>query len=205
MASCDSNCNDSCVTWPKSPVTPHFDCLDVRNVVVSLTMLMGSCDANTSAKGMTWYKKSDVLHLNLLYLTNAMVPLTMQSASHAAYVNASDSTWPESHAALHFNHSDIRNWMLPVIMSLTLCDSDTSASGITWPSHTSFQLSRCEEWNDNIFNATNIMWCHHWCQWHHMYKESCFASFLSLWPNKCNGTIDNSIDTLKMCLDIVEI
>ena len=37
----------------KCYVTPHFDYLDVRNVVIPLTMLMASCDASISANGMT--------------------------------------------------------------------------------------------------------------------------------------------------------
>ena len=36
----------------KCHVAPHFDCLNVRNVVVPLTMLMALSDANISAIGM---------------------------------------------------------------------------------------------------------------------------------------------------------
>ena len=31
----------------------HFDCLDVRNILVTLTVGMALCDVNISANGMT--------------------------------------------------------------------------------------------------------------------------------------------------------
>ena len=42
----------------KCHITPLFDCLDVRNVVVPLTVLVASCDANMSANVMIWLEKS---------------------------------------------------------------------------------------------------------------------------------------------------
>ena len=33
-------------------------------------------------------------------------------------------------------------------------------------------------------------------------KKSCFTSFWSLWPDKCNGAMEN-IGITKLCLDIV--
>ena len=42
----------------KCLVAPHFSCLDQRNVVVPLTMLLALCDTKTSASGITWPKKS---------------------------------------------------------------------------------------------------------------------------------------------------
>ena len=57
MAACDANGNGNYVTWPKGHAAPHFDCLDVWNVVVPLTMLMASCDA-ISANSIAWPEKS---------------------------------------------------------------------------------------------------------------------------------------------------
>ena len=37
----------------KSHVAPHFDCFDVRNIVVPLMVLMPSHDANISPNDMT--------------------------------------------------------------------------------------------------------------------------------------------------------
>ena len=34
-------------------------------------------------------------------------------------------------------------------------------------------------------------------------KKSCSTSFWLLWPNECNGAIDNTIGITKICLDIV--
>ena len=49
------------VTWPESHVAPHFDCLDLRNVMVPLA----SCDA--SMNGVTWPEL--MLQLSLIVLT----------------------------------------------------------------------------------------------------------------------------------------
>ena len=42
---------------PKHHVAPNFDCLDLRNVLVPLTMPLPSCDAVTEANCVTWPKK----------------------------------------------------------------------------------------------------------------------------------------------------
>ena len=68
-----SNNSASGITWPKSHVAPHFDCLGVRNVVVPFTLLMTSCDANTSANGMAQLESHVAPHLNHLDVTNAVV------------------------------------------------------------------------------------------------------------------------------------
>ena len=87
--------------------------------------------------------------------------------------------------------------MVPLMMPPASCDTDTSANSIKGPSCTSLQLSLPKEWYDVIFNAIGTVWCQHWCCWHDMNKESCFASFWSLWPNKCTGAINNSIGIPK--------
>ena len=33
--------------------------------------------------------------------------------------------------------------------------------------------------------------------------KSCLTSFWLLWPNECNGAIDNTIGIMKICVDIV--
>ena len=38
MLSCDAYGSGNCGTWQKSHVAPHFDCLDVRNEPIPLTM-----------------------------------------------------------------------------------------------------------------------------------------------------------------------
>ena len=41
----------------KRHVASNFDHLDLRNVMVTLRMLIAICDANTSANGIAWLKK----------------------------------------------------------------------------------------------------------------------------------------------------
>ena len=41
------------VKLPKSQVAPHFNCLDLRNVVVPLTRLSASTDARAGSDGVT--------------------------------------------------------------------------------------------------------------------------------------------------------
>ena len=72
----------------KRHVAPHFNCYDVRNEMVPLTMLMASCDAKVSANGMNDQKSHVALYFHPLDVRNAIVPLTVPSASHAAYVNS---------------------------------------------------------------------------------------------------------------------
>ena len=52
------NGSGNCITWPKSHATSHFYFLDLKNVMVTSSILIESCDANTSANGMSWQEKS---------------------------------------------------------------------------------------------------------------------------------------------------
>ena len=66
MALCDTNISGmiGCQwQWQLCNMTKKvllllISCLDVRSVVLPLTMLIASCDANISANGMTWPEKS---------------------------------------------------------------------------------------------------------------------------------------------------
>ena len=56
-------------------VAPHFDCLELRNAMVSLFMQFWSCEANTGANGMTLTKSHVMPHFDHCDLINAMMPL----------------------------------------------------------------------------------------------------------------------------------
>ena len=71
---------------------PHFDCLDIRNVVVPLTMLVAHVMPTLVPGALHDQKSPAAPHFSHLYLRNAIVPLTMPSASHADYFNANGST-----------------------------------------------------------------------------------------------------------------
>ena len=54
------------VTWTKSHVASYFNCLDPRNTVVPLMMMMSaSCNANATINGVTWPEKSFCISFQL--------------------------------------------------------------------------------------------------------------------------------------------
>ena len=53
LSSCDAATNANGIIWPKSYVAPNFDNLDLRNVMVPLTVFSISHNANTKASGIT--------------------------------------------------------------------------------------------------------------------------------------------------------
>ena len=200
----DASGNGNYVTDPKSHVALNFDCLDIRNIVVPLTKLMASYDA-ISANGMTWPENScdtscqSSLHNQCNGIINNAISITC-CLCHCQWqwqFTTKRSCYTSFQSFWH------KNGMLPLMKPSASCDTDTTANGITWPRCTSFQLFWGEEHSYVIFNAIGTMWCQFWHQWHHMYKESCFTSSWSVWHNKCNGAIGNSIGIPKMCLDIV--
>ena len=77
----------------KSHVAPHFEYLDLRNVIP-----WASHDADIGTNGVTWPKNYVVPHLNHLDLRNEVVSLMMPSASIGTGV-----MWPKSHVAPHFD------------------------------------------------------------------------------------------------------
>ena len=58
----------------ESLVAPHFSCLDLRNTVVILMLLLAWCDTDVSANGMKWPKSYVAPNLNCLDLRNVMLP-----------------------------------------------------------------------------------------------------------------------------------
>ena len=152
-ASHGANASSSDVTWWKSHITAHFDHLDPRNPVVTLTMLSASCDGDTNAKGITWPKSHVAPHFSCLKLRNAMVPFLMLLASCDAtgiglgcccwhYVGNWDHA-TKSHVAPHFDCLDLKNALVPLTMLSTSLDADTNA---------------VKSYDTNI-NANGILWC----------------------------------------------
>ena len=97
------------ITSPKMHVAHHFNCLDIRNVMVPLTIPSASCDPGADAYGVTWPKKSCCTSfwfscLVSLDLRNAFVPLMMSLVSHDQKKKSCSmlfqSSWPNKQ-----NHS----------------------------------------------------------------------------------------------------
>ena len=53
LVSCNTNASASDIRWPKGHVAPHFEYLDLKNMILTLMKLSASCDANTGANGAT--------------------------------------------------------------------------------------------------------------------------------------------------------
>ena len=77
------------ITWLKCPVTPHFDYIELINVMVVLMMASVSSNAKTD---ITWPKHYVGPHFNHLNLSNQMVPLTVPSVSCTTGTGASSIT-----------------------------------------------------------------------------------------------------------------
>ena len=80
----------------KSHVAPHFNCLNLRNVMVSTTSVLasyGTTNGDSDQKVM--------LHLIMIVnnLRNAWLQLMTWQASCDSDINTSSITWPKSHVA----------------------------------------------------------------------------------------------------------
>ena len=95
--------DDVCIMWcgcqhqegqmTKDYGTPHFNCPDLRNVVVLLAVLLEWCDSNTSASDVYDHNKGGCTIFQLSWWKNAMGPSMTQLASYDTDVNISGMTW----------------------------------------------------------------------------------------------------------------
>ena len=105
-----------------------------------------------------------------------------------------------------FNHLDQTKIMKSLGVPSVLCDAHTDANSTTWPKESCqmlFQLTSHDEKmalfmmqlasHDNNTGTNCTIWL----------KKSYFTSFWSLWPNECNGAIENNTYITKICLYIV--
>ena len=126
-----------------------IDWIDLRNSMVSFTMLSASHD--TDSNDITWWKKSCCTSFQLSW------PVDFNGATY----NTIGITWhwcqwdhmTKSDGASHFNHLDLRNSVEQFTMPLASCDADTDANGIMWWENsccTSHQLSWPKEFSGAI-------------------------------------------------------
>ena len=92
MTICDATTSVTGIKWLNSHVAAYFGCLDLRNVIVPLTMPSTPQDA-ANVNGITWPKMSPAAHFNCLDLWNALVILLMLSPSCNTYTSAINITW----------------------------------------------------------------------------------------------------------------
>ena len=177
MASYDTNINANgimwCpnITWQKSNVVTHFNCLNLRSVRCHwwccwhhLTLNPVQMASNGQFQ-LSWCK---------VYNIAIFMPLALHDT------DASGITWPKSHVTSPFYHLDLTNGMVPMMMLLTSCETDTSINGITWPKKLCFilfQSSRPNEYTDAITNVIGITWYRWKCQQCQMTEMSCCIFF----------------------------
>ena len=169
-------------------VAPHINHLDQRNAVVPFTMLSASCDADTGANGITWPKCHVAPHFDHLYLRKGMVPLLMPLASHGY----------KCLVAPMFDHLDLGNVLVTFIMWSISYDTDIGVTDVTWPKvmlHL-ILIILTQKCSGTTHDTIGVIQYWHWCQWHHMTKNSCHISLWLSWPMECNSTIYNAISIM---------
>ena len=130
-------------------VAPHFNFLELRNVMVPLVMLLVSCD--TDLNGITWHQ----------HQWHHTMPMPVSQDK-------------KSHVTSNFDCLDLRNVTVTLRMLTASCDANTNANGMTWPERscdTSFWSSRHNECSVAINNAISTIWCWFCFQWCHMTKK----------------------------------
>ena len=150
----------------KGHVAPHFNCLDLRNSVVSLIMLMVLHDQKV------------MLHLILIIFSYGMQWCYWRCCQHHMMLIPVPVAWHDqkSHIAPHFCHLGVRKTMIPLASS----EPNSGTNGITWPRKsfcTSLSLLGHKECNDAIDNAISFIWCWCWYLWCHMTEKSHVAFY----------------------------
>ena len=107
----------------KGHAAHHFDCLDLRNPMMPLMILLVSHDANANAAD-TWPKSDVAPHFDCLDLTDAMLLFIMLSALHDTVASANGIKWLK--VMLHLISSVLMKGMLWCHFdALALCDANT--------------------------------------------------------------------------------
>ena len=160
------NAYASGITWPRGHVALHFNCLNLRNEIVPLMMLLVSCGTDASANDIIWLKCHVASHFDYLDLINTVVQFTMPMASGDAITAASGITLLKSPVLPHFVHPDLimQWWHLQchwyhVIAKLVPMTSKTEEKSCC----TSFWLSWQSSCSSAIDDAICIIWCWCWC------------------------------------------
>ena len=120
MAAYDSNASGYCVTWPESHVTSNFECFDLKNIFVTLRILIASNDANPSANGMTWQEKSCCTSLLSSWPKECNDATGMKWHWYWYWMALHDQN---SYVVPHFDDVDTRNVMVLLTMPSTSCDA----------------------------------------------------------------------------------
>ena len=166
LALCVANAGSNGIAWSKSHIVPHFDCPELINAVMPLTMPSASSDANTITKCITWPKIYLTYYFHYLHQANAVVPVMMPLTSTDADPGANGITWPK--ILCHISCSS--PW--PNKCNGTIDDT----CGIMWhwqqhpwhPHHQKHYIAHCFN-HFYVMNAVVILtmplashWC--WCQ-----------------------------------------
>ena len=135
----------------KSHAVPHFDCLDLRNLMMPLTVPSVSCNANTNVDSITycnslwssWPKEFYVMLMPIASNDQKVIwpkefsgsidtPFAYICTLHYTNNVSTLQVMPmvsheqRSHATPHFNHLDLMNSLVPLAVSLASSDTDAS-------------------------------------------------------------------------------
>ena len=139
-----SSCDETGIIWQKCLVAPLFNCLNLRNTMVPLIMLVW-CDSDAATSGIKWPKSHVASHFNCLDKRNEMVPLFCCLWDHMVPIGSHDQN---SYVAPCFDHLDIINEVVLLTMPLASCNVTTGATGITWLKvRLHFNFNQLQLWN----------------------------------------------------------
>ena len=129
------------IKWPKGFVAHCFNCLDLMNRVVLLTVALVSHGSDSKVNSVKGLKKS---HFILFWIswTNKISGVIDDAIRVMSCQNWYLMT--KRSCCTSFINLDLANKTLPLTMWSMSCDAPTDANSITWPEksfHTLFQLS----------------------------------------------------------------
>ena len=171
--------------------TPHFDDLDLRNVIVLLKMpsLMAVSVASNENKIIM-----HLIYFDHLDVWNPMVPVLMPLAPCDVSANANGITWLKMSCFTSFWSS----WANKAIVPLTI-PSGSHAMPAPNVSHDQKVMLHLIL----MILTKQMQWCHWWCHWHYMMlkliwmtwhkKVAGSISFWSSWTNTWNDAIDDTV------------
>ena len=126
----------------KSHVAPHFNHVDFRFMMVSLTMSSASHATNANANGSTRPESHAAPHFNNFDIRNGMVQLMMPSASCDTDISVNGIVWP---TCTSFQLPWLRNKVMSLLKPLAVCDASTGANCITCTKvHVSPHFDNCD-------------------------------------------------------------
>ena len=123
----DTDMND--VTWSKKFIGPHFNCLDLRDVIVALMIMWVSHGTVASVNGSTWTKTSCCNSFQSSYHNECNGGMSLVACYTDTSANA--SMWLKM-LCCRCSHLGLMNSVVLLTMTLASCAGGASASSVNW-------------------------------------------------------------------------